>query len=264
MNNTNTFDKDLNPVLELVSSEDLAPLVDYLKKAKFKTIDNSEAYINYAPEHSKYADLIAENLREMGGNSFRNIIREGGPAYVDIVRDVADKLKAPYNKKNSVDDVEKSIMSTILERALHSMDQEEFNEFVKSLVLPTENFKGQISTASIITLYNAGGFASYQMTVLIANQVARAALGHGLSLAANAGLTRLASILTGPVGIAATALWTAIDLAGPAYRITIPSVIYVAMLREKLNSGTCHVCSTFLSTFSQKFCNNCGAKINHD
>ena len=262
MNNTNTFDKDLNPVLELVSTEDLAPLVEYLKKAKFKTIENSEAYINYAPEHCKYADLIAENLREMGGNSFRNIIRDGGPAYIDIVQDVADKLNAPYNKKQSVEQIEKSIISTIVEKALHSMTSEEISQLIESLELPNQNLNGQMGVVGIITLFRAGGFMSYQLTVVIANQVAKAALGYGLSLVANAGLTRLASIFTGPVGIAATALWTAISLAGPAYKITIPSVIHVAMLREKLNSGTCNECNTLLSTSEQKYCNNCGAQVN--
>ena len=44
-------------------------------------------------------------------------------------------------------------------------------------------------------------------------------------------LTKTASLLTGPIGWVITGLWTAIDLAGPAYRVTIPAVIQVAYLR---------------------------------
>lgn len=40
------------------------------------------------------------------------------------------------------------------------------------------------------------------------------------------------SILTGPIGWAITAIWTAIDIAGAAYRVTIPAVIQVAYLRK--------------------------------
>ena len=34
-----------------------------------------------------------------------------------------------------------------------------------------------------------------------------------------------------------TGLWTAIDIAGPAYRVTIPCVIQIAFLRAKMNYG---------------------------
>ena len=53
-------------------------------------------------------------------------------------------------------------------------------------------------------------------------------------MAGNAALTRLMSILTGPIGWAITGLWTAIDIAGTAYRVTIPAVIQVAALRQKV------------------------------
>ena len=69
------------------------------------------------------------------------------------------------------------------------------------------------------------------------NAVARPILGKGLTLAANAALTRTMGLVAGPVGIALTAIWTAYDLAGPAYRVTVPAVLYVAMLRLKQNQG---------------------------
>lgn len=77
----------------------------------------------------------------------------------------------------------------------------------------------------------AGGFMSYQIALIVANAVAKAVIGRGLTLAANAGLTRAMSVFAGPIGWAITGLWTAVDLAGPAYRITMPAVIQVAFLR---------------------------------
>ena len=79
-----------------------------------------------------------------------------------------------------------------------------------------------------------GGFKSYQLTVIIVNAILKVLIGRGLSVAGNAVLTRTLSILTGPIGLAITGLWTAIDIAGPAYRITIPAVIQVAALRQKV------------------------------
>ena len=40
------------------------------------------------------------------------------------------------------------------------------------------------------------------------------------------------SILTGPIGWSITAAWTLFDIAGTAYRVTIPAVIEVAYLRK--------------------------------
>ena len=60
-------------------------------------------------------------------------------------------------------------------------------------------------------------------------------VGRGLSLATNAGLTRMASIMMGPIGWILTAVWTLIDIAGPAYRVTIPAVIQIAYIRQSVN-----------------------------
>jgi len=61
----------------------------------------------------------------------------------------------------------------------------------------------------------------------------KAMIGRGLSFAGGAALTRSMAILTGPIGWAITGVWTAVDIAGPAYRVTIPAVIQIAALRQK-------------------------------
>lgn len=45
------------------------------------------------------------------------------------------------------------------------------------------------------------------------------------------------AIFAGPIGWALTGLWALMDIAGPAYRVTIPVVIQVAFLRAKLKYG---------------------------
>ncbi|MNH46242.1 hypothetical protein D3C79_1089360 [compost metagenome] len=41
------------------------------------------------------------------------------------------------------------------------------------------------------------------------------------------------AVLTGPIGWVVTGAWTMVDIASPAYRVTIPAVIQVAALRQK-------------------------------
>jgi uncharacterized protein YaaW (UPF0174 family) len=55
----------------------------------------------------------------------------------------------------------------------------------------------------------------------------------GLTFAGNSTLTKALSTWAGPLGWAITLTWATIDISGPAYRVTIPAVIYTIMLRRK-------------------------------
>lgn len=261
MKNTTIFDKDLNPVLELSDNEDLNILVLYLKEKLSETLTISDAYKNHNPNHEKYADLIAKEIRDMGGNSFANIWRGEGPEYREIVCDVANKLKAPYNINKSVSEIENSILETIIEKALSNMSESEKRQLLKEMGGKATLSAGGITTATFITMFRAGGFASYQLTVIIANQIARLILGSGFTVVTNAAITRVAAIMAGPVGWAISGIWTAIDLAGPAYKVTIPCVIHIAMLRKKLNSITCDKCDAVIPDSTANFCPECGSPV---
>jgi uncharacterized protein YaaW (UPF0174 family) len=52
------------------------------------------------------------------------------------------------------------------------------------------------------------------------------------TFAANSTLTKAFSLWAGHIGLV-TATWATIDKSGPAYRVTIPAVIYTIMLRRK-------------------------------
>ena len=77
----------------------------------------------------------------------------------------------------------------------------------------------------------------YRTSTVIVNSMAQQLLGHGLRSAVVAGGTfaggRAVAALAGPVGWVIAGVWTAVDLAGPAYRVTIPCVLHIAMLRLK-------------------------------
>jgi len=261
MKNTPLFDEHLNPILEIATDEDLDILVSYLSDKLSEDLTRHDAYITHNPKHSNYADLIAKEIRDMGGNSFANVWRGEGPTYHEIACDVAGKMKAPYNKQKPIEDIENSILETILTTALEHMSDEEKEELLLEMVGKAGMSKGGILTATFINIFRSGGFYSYQLTMIIANQIAKVVLGRGLMLATNAGLVRVASIITGPIGWAVAGLWTAIDIAGPSYKVTIPCVIHVAMLRKKFNSLSCNKCEFILSDITMKFCPECGEAI---
>jgi uncharacterized protein YaaW (UPF0174 family) len=126
-----------------------------------------------------------------------------------------------------------NLLMTILIDSMKEMSPEQLEEIVRDLGIKTTNFTPQAATAALQAAIAFSGFAAYKIAVIVANAVAKAILGRGLTVAANAALTRAIGVFAGPIGWVVTGLWTAVDIAGPAYRVTIPAVTQVAFLRAK-------------------------------
>ncbi|MAO59904.1 MAG: hypothetical protein CL549_04165 [Alcanivorax sp.] len=233
-------DQDLKFLGEM-PSRDLDELVECLTKDKdgdrrwTEELTKSDLYKSHYPDHSKYWQLIAAELQCFGANSLSTALRRGkGVCYREVLTDVSGKIGVKNDKKMSVLEIENNLLEKILIDAVEKMSDSERAEFSKVIgVANLTSFAPASLAAAIQLAFKAGGFKSFQLTLIIANAVTRSLLGHGLTLAGNAALMRAASLLTGPVGWALTGAWTAVDLAGPAYRVTVPAVIQVAVIRKK-------------------------------
>ncbi len=65
----------------------------------------------------------------------------------------------------------------------------------------------------------------------------RQTLGHGLSsVVGKVALKKTLGILAGPIGWVITGALVSVNLAGPAYRVTVPACVLVATLRKKLKA----------------------------
>lgn len=253
------YDADLNPVLHSASNEELEVLVDIIQSRDTEDLTSNELYKKYYPDHKQYYAVIANEIREFGGNTFRNIIRDGGPEYIEVVRDVARKLDAPFADHQGVPEIEQSILATVITKALKEMSEKDRREFLSTLGKQNWSFAGGLSTMAVQGLLKSGGFASYVLMLKVVNGIVVQAIGRGLPLVVNAALTRALGVALGPIGWIATGLWTIISLGDPAYKITIPSVVYVAWLRAKQHSVECGNCGAVIDK-SLSFCPECGAK----
>ena len=242
------YDEDLE-FLRNMQSADLDTLVEILtgkdKTNATENLSQQSGYKAHYPNHIKYVDEIMEELQRFGGNSFANyLIRFGeGVLYKEILCDVCDKVKVNYNKNSSVERIEGELFAKILEKAIEQMDSKELEQIVKEINKGTNissamGFGKQAALAAMQGAIKVGGFASYQLALIVANAVAKQVIGRGLTFAANAGLTRAMSVFAGPIGWVITGLWTGVDLAGPAHRITMPAVIEVAYLRKRFLNTT--------------------------
>lgn len=233
-------DEDLEFLGEM-KSKDLHDLVESLTKDKdgnvrlAEELTTKDIYKKNYPDHAKYWELMAAEIQCFGANSFATVLRGGkGVLYREVLRDVCDKSKVNYNEKQATKSIEGQLLIKLLGDAMEKMSESDRVDFAKLIGFNTaKTFSPESMMAAAQAAFTAGGFQSYRVALMVANGVSRAVLGRGLTFAANATLTRTLSIISGPIGWAITGAWTAIDLAGPAFRVTLPAVIQVALLRQK-------------------------------
>lgn len=233
-------DSDLD-FLGKMKSEDLNDLVYCLTHDKdgnirlAEELTSSNRYKAFYPDHFQYWERIAAEIQCFGANTFATMLRGGeGVLYKEVLTDVCDKLKVNYNKDSRTETIENNLLMKILTDAVERMTPEELKELAEATgVKNTDGITAEAMIGVFQAIFRAGGFKSYQLTLIVVNAVLKALIGRGLSLAGNAALARAMAVLTGPIGWVITGLWTAIDIAGPAYRVTIPAVIQVAVLRQK-------------------------------
>ena len=231
------LDEDLE-FLRYCDNDSLDVLVETLIKDKdgekrtTEELTSKNSYKQYNPNHAMYWEEIAEEIQKYGGNSIANMFRGTGVKYKEILCNVCDKMKVNYNSNSETRVIEQYLLMKILEDAMKEMTEDELKEISKELDLKTTTFSSQAVMAALQIAIKQSGFLAYKIAVIVANAIAKALLGHGLKIATNATITRTIAIFAGPIGWAITGLWTAIDIAGPAYRVTIPATIQIAYLRQ--------------------------------
>lgn len=213
--------------------EDAQPIIKYLgmENVQLPAKPQSASAKHVAHEMARY-------LCEMGSNDVARFLRGGqSVSYDEVVLDVGKKLKAEVSKEASSAANEQAILSKVFADTVKNMTEEERRALLRTMNLQEQYVAGAGPLAvgllqALASQY--GGFAVYRLSVVAANVVSRALLGSGLSLATNAAITRGVGALLGPVGWIATGAWLAIDLAGPAFRKTVPAVVHIAFLRQML------------------------------
>lgn len=260
----------IEDLLRVADAEDIHILVDYLT-------DNGEGRLSLDGDVCKHLvlckkkaayslsdrDIIAREIRLFGGNSILNIVRSDGAPYNEIVKDVASRQKVNFAKDAPIASIEQEILAKVLSQALEKMSEEERKAVFDDLGIADYSLVGPAATAAILMAAKMGGFATYKLATMAAHTIARALLGRGLAFGATAPLMKSISIMIGPIGWIATAVWTAFDVASPAYRVTMPCIIQLAYIRQKavlsLSTITCRRCKK-PKPRDAKFCPHCGAE----
>lgn len=264
--NTDIFDPDLNPLLAIATNDELQFLVDLLLGNANNGLAGEEAYKKFAPDHRRYADLIAKDLREFGGNTVATFFRGAGPDWRTVVRDVAGCLRVDPGPKAETAAIADAVLESVVAKRLGEMSDEDKQALLRALGRAGgDRLGGAELTAAAVALFREGGARSYALAAGAVTGLA-ACVGLMPRLALGAGAGRLVSLIAGPVGVGLTGLWAGFELAGPAYRVTVPAVAYLALLRRKYALPPepplrfCGGCGTALPA-GAKFCPECGQGV---
>lgn len=224
-------DKDLL-FLKECKNEQLKLLTDFIvydkdgQKRLTENLSTTKDFQLYYPQNMlALLPSIINELQRFGGNTFVNGVRGHGVCYRTILEDVCDLMKVNYPKAIPTGLLEQYLLQKFLLVSVDKMAEEDI--FHLSAKLTKEELKNQIM------LLKAGSPLFIRMiTMLIGNLAVKYGLKQGAAFVAKFAGGRLFSILTGPIGWIISGIWAAFDIAGPAYRVTVPCTLTIAYLRN--------------------------------
>ena len=282
----------LTPLLQVADPCDLDMLVDYitdngegrlsLRTSVCSKLVAAKAVSQKVGEYSAEArSLIADEILAFGGNTLGNLVRSlrssvpfgttldtilpdinEEVSYMEVVRDVASHLKVEMSASANILDLELAILVKILSRSFDKMSPEERRQVMDEIGAGDVGWGPGVAAATLLA-GRMSGLASLRLATMVAEASARALVGHGLTMVGVGGASRVLGAALGPIGWAVTGLWTLADLSAPAYRVTVPCVVQVAYIRQKLlmqmTYAPCGCGSQVMR--SAKFCPECGSTM---
>lgn len=261
-------DADLAGVLLSASSDDIRLLIDVITDNGNGRISLSSSVCRQLSAAKEGAvgeferGMVAEELARFGGNSLMNLFRGGnGVPYKELLSDVASHVGVSKESTGDCARMEMAIITKVFEQSIGRMSDEDKATFFESLGASYKLGMGPAALAALIASLSASGMTSYGLAAMVASATMSSLVGRGVAFAGGATLSRGLSVLAGPVGWAIAGIWTAFDLASPAYRVTLPCVIQIGHMRQKmLLKPECPGCRASVSSGSN-FCGNCGMRL---
>lgn len=235
----NEADTELRDLLSRATNEELDPLLECIlgkdRKGRISSaLDMNPRYKEYPNEPTRYWKAIGEEIQLYGGNTVANLWRGYGVPYHEILVDVAKALKVNFDENSPSECIEFALFSKIVEDVWEKLPQEERETVVQDLGDPRLNasLSGQEMALTIQDSMKADSRMAYQIAVIATNIIWKSVFDQKFKWATNVDLPYMAKIFLERTGwLLLQGLWI-YELPGPAYRVTIPAVFCIALIRQ--------------------------------
>lgn len=195
---------------------------------------------NIFKRHDQYSvQAVVREICEDGSNTIARLARFNTPVnYDEVVRDVAEKIGVNSSLLSwDVTRCEQLLLAELMKKYWDKLSDEERIKQYASL----KNELGNEYAEYAQSLLTGGASAVLTAIQMVSSQVVRKVIIRTVSIfvARQTALSaaRLALWFIPIVNVLMIA-WTIIDIAGPAYRKTVPTVVEVALLRMEIELGT--------------------------
>lgn len=233
-------DADLD-FLQRLASDELDALVRILthdtdgKTRLTESLTGHALYKAHHPDHRQYWDLVAAEVQSFGANSISTLLRGGkGVPYREVLRDVCDRLSVDHDKDGVTEAIERALLAKLVEDYLQKTPDEELQSMAQALGLQaSQGLRGPALSAAMLTAFQAGGFLSQRIVVMMMTSILKLLLGRGIQFAGSGVVMPMVGTWAGPIGWALTGAWAVFDLSNPAYRVTVPAVLQIAAMRRQ-------------------------------
>jgi uncharacterized protein YaaW (UPF0174 family) len=220
------------PITQYIPEEEIASDSNYYE------FNSAETY-----EFEKNINKLIEEICLDGSSTIASIIRRGkGVSYSEIVYDVAEKIKVEekeikhYDNEKAIESkaIEKNILIKIFQNYLDFIQKNNKTDYQK-LYHDIEKISGVDDKKKIIK----EGILSFALLIdtvgpkigaKVIERIIINIIGKGIAKE-TAKVVMRATGWAIPLLNIALIVWTIIDLQGPAYRKTIPTVLEIALLR---------------------------------
>ena len=229
------LDKDL-AFLAKCRNEELRVLCDILTYDRngmlryAEQLTGSDAYLlHYPMEMSQMAGEIADELCKFGSNTVVTYFRKGVPdCYETVVQRVCRQMKVQTESGEDVASMERKLLQKVCEDAVEQMSEEQIRELADEMGIKEKDLMPQFVITVLMRLMSRNP----KLWARVIRGVIRVVLlDFGGRRVAMKGLERVLGVAAGPLGTLVMTLWTIWDIASPAYRVCIPAVLQVGLMR---------------------------------
>lgn len=234
--------------LQRADNQDLLNLCDTLTYNKQgwlrfnEQLTSTEGYTLYYPDNTpKMWKDIALELQRYGGNTLANLLfRHGrGPAYEQVVYDACKFYKvSDIQEHDTAEEMEHKLLIAFFGRILGKLQDDDVKQMMEELEIKNYALTKQGATAALLFALRCNKSLFTRMVEYIACLVAEQLVGRGILASGMFVAERALGFLLGPIGWTLITAWTVVDLAGPAYRVTVPAVLQVALMRIKCSTNS--------------------------
>ncbi len=224
--------------LKNVPNEELKPLMDFInvdpKDSKPRLHSQTERFMKAGIPMYK---CISSEMRAYGSNTILSIFGVQ-KSYREILETVCKDKKiaivdnSKSNNKRSLRSMELEVLKRFATDSISNMSEAQAKNMYENLPKEFQPVDGIFNKEALYlcvnSIFQSGGFASYTALSSLISGIG-SVFGITFSFGVYTAMSTLASVLLGPIGVA----WACFNIAGPANRIVVPAIFYIAMIRMR-------------------------------